>query len=375
MFKISLRNFLLFFLLVVAFFFGVDRVLDYIAQNQADEFVGNLRRGDHYKNNRMIADGLGQRVKTKVWKYLHKKFPKESLAQRLAFENPPKNFAYLKGNTKQEQYDFKYNPYTESLKRLHDESEDEYFRPFPKQEVDPLSSSLVRPDGDVEDLFSWRDTFYTAFKNQDRKNYPADFGEKVSALISKDDPVKKQKRKKGAGASLLSPSDFDIKQIHYELVELFAAKYHLGVYVSREEVTGFIPHRLRLPIFSRQEKIPGRVFLSWLARGRNSKKTKYEVRSVHLVYGRPDGEFVYKSKYLPNLKELSSSRTRLMDAFEQAGWAELSAGKDLVARRQGKTVIAIGAIRAKQWCRKCHATKDGQLMGAFSYELTESGNQ
>ena len=67
--------------------------------------------------------------------------------------------------------------------------------------------------------------------------------------------------------------------------------------------------------------------------------------------------------------------TRPLDIFETAGVAELRQGKDLFVRPRGNVIRMLGALRAGAQCVKCHNdSKQGDLLGAFSYTFVDSKN-
>lgn len=64
---------------------------------------------------------------------------------------------------------------------------------------------------------------------------------------------------------------------------------------------------------------------------------------------------------------------RSPDAFEWAGVLELRNGKDTFVRHKEKTIRMLGALRATEQCVKCHTgTKEGDLLGAFSYTFVDT---
>jgi hypothetical protein len=115
----------------------------------------------------------------------------------------------------------------------------------------------------------------------------------------------------------------------------------------------------------------------------------FEIESILLIgLSMPslhDQPVVYLTDGLASLEDSESIPTRPLDAFEQMAVKELSDGFQDVAyefnglliggrsgRHQSTKVRMVGAIRASQSCNQCHDSKDGDLLGAFSYTLNPS---
>lgn len=79
----------------------------------------------------------------------------------------------------------------------------------------------------------------------------------------------------------------------------------------------------------------------------------------------------YVSKDLPRMKELRAAPTRDLDDFEAAGLLALQRGDDLFVRERGSERRMLGAIRAARQCLSCHDAAHGDLLGAFSYRMTQ----
>lgn len=66
---------------------------------------------------------------------------------------------------------------------------------------------------------------------------------------------------------------------------------------------------------------------------------------------------------------------RTVTAFEQGALNQLKAGHRLVQKREGATVLAVGAIRASESCLRCHdENRVGDVLGAFTYLAAASPN-
>jgi hypothetical protein len=79
----------------------------------------------------------------------------------------------------------------------------------------------------------------------------------------------------------------------------------------------------------------------------------------------------YVSEYLPRMDELRAAPTRSLDDFEAAGLTALERGEELFVRDRGGERRMLGAIRAARQCLACHGDERGDLLGAFSYRLTQ----
>ena len=64
-------------------------------------------------------------------------------------------------------------------------------------------------------------------------------------------------------------------------------------------------------------------------------------------------------------------RPRTLDEFEAAGLPALERGDELFVRDRGQERRMLGAIRAVRQCLDCHGGERGDLLGAFSYTLTQ----
>jgi hypothetical protein len=61
-----------------------------------------------------------------------------------------------------------------------------------------------------------------------------------------------------------------------------------------------------------------------------------------------------------------------LNAFEAAALESLAKGEELCYAQHGSRVLALGALRARSECTKCHEVARGALLGAFSYEFLGS---
>jgi len=63
---------------------------------------------------------------------------------------------------------------------------------------------------------------------------------------------------------------------------------------------------------------------------------------------------------------------RAADPFESYALARLKKGDPIVRWERKGWMRAVGAIRASAACQRCHAQKEGELLGAFTYDFATS---
>jgi hypothetical protein len=87
-----------------------------------------------------------------------------------------------------------------------------------------------------------------------------------------------------------------------------------------------------------------------------------------------DAPVVYETDRLPDMEKLSSetAETRPLSSFERDGLTALRSGKQSQIQATRNRIVMLGAIRAGHSCLECHNVKQGDLLGAFSYELLRS---
>jgi hypothetical protein len=86
-----------------------------------------------------------------------------------------------------------------------------------------------------------------------------------------------------------------------------------------------------------------------------------------------DAPRVYVLDHLPRMDQLSGNDvpTRELDEFEQRALPQLRTQEDVVVESASSTTRMLGSLRAGQQCLECHAVQRGELLGAFSYVLRE----
>lgn len=86
-----------------------------------------------------------------------------------------------------------------------------------------------------------------------------------------------------------------------------------------------------------------------------------------------DAPRVYVLDHLPRMDQLNgeTAPTRPLNAFEASALVKLRTDEDLVVAQNGAEVQMLGSLRAANQCLDCHNVQRGELLGAFSYRLTE----
>jgi hypothetical protein len=99
---------------------------------------------------------------------------------------------------------------------------------------------------------------------------------------------------------------------------------------------------------------------------------KWKIENILLVgILSNDRPLVYMTDHLPSMEQINRGLTRWLDAFEEPALKALKDGEDLCIIRKDDTLRMLGALRATSQCLKCHEAQRGDLLGAFSYTLTQ----
>ncbi len=82
---------------------------------------------------------------------------------------------------------------------------------------------------------------------------------------------------------------------------------------------------------------------------------------------------VYVLDHLPRMDQLNGDNvpTRALDAFEKPALEKLWTEEDVVVKQDGNHYRMLGSLRAGKQCMDCHTVERGELLGAFSYALTQ----
>jgi hypothetical protein len=156
-----------------------------------------------------------------------------------------------------------------------------------------------------------------------------------------------------APAPVRVASEPDLPAAHEDNTIDFLNPARFGFVRDREHVVGFRSHRFR-----EAPRDPQR----W-------RIARLELVSL-LKYDEPA---VYLSAKFPRMDELSDAPTRPLDAFETAALAKLRGGEDLIVQEAPRQMRMLGSLRAAQQCLRCHQVGRGELLGAFSYQMSADG--
>jgi hypothetical protein len=160
------------------------------------------------------------------------------------------------------------------------------------------------------------------------------------------------------GDKVTPPKAERLTGLHEQSRIFFLSPASFGYVKDREHVAGFHSHAFRSP----PETPPDR-------RG-TADKEKWAVVRLELVsLLKHDEPAVYVSEHLPRMDELKGAPTRPLTPFEEKALKAMREGDDLVTEASGDRVRMAGSLRAVSQCLDCHGVKRGDLLGAFSYEL------
>lgn len=178
------------------------------------------------------------------------------------------------------------------------------------------------------------------------------------------------------GNSFAMPGAGTINALHETAGYHFAEREQVGLVRSPDEVAGFTGHAvdvmwndelgLHLHAGSPQPA-PQR------AGSVSDGPERWHLNRVELVGLLASDEFrVYVSEHLPAMDELKDVPTRRLDDFELAALPRLLQGETTHASATPNRIRMLGALRAGTQCLECHSVREGDLLGALSYELVRT---
>lgn len=151
--------------------------------------------------------------------------------------------------------------------------------------------------------------------------------------------------------------DDPVEQTHHaSRYDFLDAEGYGDILQRREQVVGFVPHAFHQHPLQRSEKRP-----------------KWSIDRLELVsLLRFSAPRVYVLDHLPRMDQLSSDTTptRPLNKFENSALKRLRTVQDLVVAEHGRQIEMLGSLRASATCLECHNVQRGELLGAFSYQLT-----
>lgn len=152
------------------------------------------------------------------------------------------------------------------------------------------------------------------------------------------------------------PAESDLSPIHSDVLLNFADPDRSGFVRGRNAVAGFEAHRV-----TSQAKIAGD----------GNEAVHWQVQRLELVsLLRHETPRVYVADEIPAMDQLAEVPNRALNDFEAAALPQLATAEDLVIDQQPDRIQMLGAVRAAKNCLVCHEGQRGQLLGAFSYEIT-----
>jgi hypothetical protein len=172
------------------------------------------------------------------------------------------------------------------------------------------------------------------------------------------------------------PSTVALANFHAASAHEFARPDSWGLVKDKAHVAGFLPHTLESvpdgdtrrrfdhdnPTKDKSGRITGYPLIERWA----TRKTELIGLLMHgapVVYMNPDNK-------LPTMAGIKDAKTRELSEFESAGLKDVAAGKEVVVVDATTNQIRmVGAIRMTSACMRCHDGKQGDLLGAFSYDL------
>jgi hypothetical protein len=172
------------------------------------------------------------------------------------------------------------------------------------------------------------------------------------------------------------PSTVALVGFHATSAHEFARPDLWGLVKDKTHVAGFLPHAL--------ESVPdGNTRRRFDSEKPTKDKTgritgypvieRWAIRRTELIgLLMHDAPVVYTSldNKLPTMAGIKDAKTRELTEFELGGLKDVAAGKEVVVvDATTNQVRMVGAIRMAAACMKCHDGKQGDLLGAFSYDL------
>jgi hypothetical protein len=144
--------------------------------------------------------------------------------------------------------------------------------------------------------------------------------------------------------------------------ENFASAGSFGYVKDREHVAGFQSHQFR--------RMPNLGAFQARPKEARAAKEKWLVTRLELVsLLRHTEPAVYVSAELPRMDTLNQDRVRPLSDFEGRALAALRGGEDVVTEATTNHIRMLGALRASKQCLECHQVRRGDLLGAFSYDM------
>ncbi|MFO0822343.1 MAG: hypothetical protein U0792_04380 [Gemmataceae bacterium] len=172
------------------------------------------------------------------------------------------------------------------------------------------------------------------------------------------------------------PATMALTYFHAHAAHEFTRPDSWGLVKDKKQVAGFKPHTLEFapdygarqrhdtknPTKDKDGKITGYPLIErWAIR---------KVELVGLLMHESPVVYLTEGNQLPTMKAAKDAKTRELEQFEKDALKELAAGKEAVhVAATVNQIRMVGAIRMAEACMKCHEGKQGDLLGAFTYDL------
>jgi hypothetical protein len=176
-----------------------------------------------------------------------------------------------------------------------------------------------------------------------------------------------------SGGTFQMPAADTVHTLHESGSYGFAHREQSGLIRSKDEVAGFTSHSLDA-IYADQLGVHFHSRAPQAAPGENEATERWHLNRVELVGLLASDEFrVYVSEQLPAMDELKDVPTRRLDDFELATLPRLlQSDEDVSTAATPNRIRMLGALRASSHCLECHSVREGDLLGALSYELVRT---
>lgn len=307
----------------------------------------------------MIRAKLSPEEAKIVAEALRKKFPFESLTERLAYEK--EQFGEPAKKTPNEQPDVRsilgfYGARGEGLRRIHSGEVAEFINRNGfgiSRMPEPSPSMFHLPDPKPLPLATIS----------------------VSDDIHQEAPVSlpaDEKAKSNIGRRIAMPSTERLKNYAQQTAWHFSSPWFWGYVKDREHVAGFKSHAMQYvyPLVE-AERAPEQPTQGAEPSPESAKQDpNWKTANLELVsLLKHDEPAAYVSDNLPLMSELVKARVRPLNKFEADAIASLKRGEEIVHRATTNRIEMVGAIRAQKSCTDCHYAPEGALLGAFTYEF------
>jgi hypothetical protein len=174
------------------------------------------------------------------------------------------------------------------------------------------------------------------------------------------------------GNSFAMPGAGTINALHETTGYYFADREQLGLVRSPDEVAGFTGHAVDV-MWNDELGLHLHAGSPQPVPGEGAATERWHLNRVELVGLLASDEFrVYVSEHLPAMDELKDVPTRRLDDFELAALPRLLQGETTHTSATPNRIRMLGALRASAQCLECHSVREGDLLGALSYELVRT---